>query len=599
MPERLTRAQVPTEQTWNLTDLFESEEAWQKEMAAIEGAFPTVAQYEGKLGEGPQVFLNCLEAEEALYARFIRWATYASLRMSQEGNNPVNQGMAGQAAALGAKLSAVTSFTETEPLRLPDGTLERYMAEEPKLQEFKKTIKDLLDKKPHVLSPETEVALASLGEVTDAPHMIYERAKSGDMRFESVTDSEGKQHANSFALYEDHLESSSDMTLRRNSFAAFTNGLKAYQNTFAATWGTEVKKNVAMAKLRHYSSATEMLLDRHKVPLEIYNNLLDTIQTELAPHMRRYARLRKKVLGMDKMLYCDIEAPLDPTYNPPATYEDVKKLILEATSVMGPEYSKIIRTALNERWIDLADNVGKSTGAFCSSPYGAHSFILITFTNNMRSAFVLAHELGHAGHFQLAQRYNRLSNTRPSTFFVEAPSTINELLMGNYLFAQSNDVRMRRWVAMTLLATYHHNFVRHLLEGELQRRMYDLAEKGGTITAKSLSETKGAILQSFWGDEVEIDDGARLTWMRQPHYYMGLYPYTYSAGLTTATAVAQMIKEEGQPAVDRWLDTLKAGGTLNPLDLMKKAGVDMTTTAPIKKAVAFVGGLVDEIEKSF
>jgi oligoendopeptidase F len=386
---------------------------------------------------------------------------------------------------------------------------------------------------------------------------------------------------------------------RRNAFAALTKGLNSFKNTLGATWATEVKKNVVTARLRHYPSATHMLLEPHQVTLEAYNNQLDIIGTELAPHMRRLVNLRKRVLGLDKVLYCDIEAPIDPTYNPSISRNEASDLVLEALSVMGPGYAKIIRTGLKERWVDWADNIGKSTGAFCASPYGAHSYILLTWTDSMRGAFTLAHELGHAGHFQLANANQRLFNTDVSTYFVEAPSTINELLLGQHILAKSTDTRMRRWVLLSFLATYHHNFVRHLLEGELQRRMYAFAEAGRPITANLLCETKGAILEQFWGDTVTVEDGARLTWMRQPHYYMGLYPYTYSAGLTAATAMAQMIREEGQPAVQRWLNVLQAGGTKTPLELLAMAGIDMSKPEPIRKAVAYVGSLVDELEASF
>jgi oligoendopeptidase F len=217
----------------------------------------------------------------------------------------------------------------------------------------------------------------------------------------------------------------------------------------------------------------------------------------------------------------------------------------------------------------------------------------------MRGAFVLAHELGHAGHFSLANKYQRYTNTRPSMYFIEAPSTMNEMLLGHHILSKSSDPKMRRWVVLQLLGTYYHNFVTHLLEGELQRRVYSSAEQGIPITASLLCELKGNVLSDFWGDTVKIDDGARLTWMRQPHYYMGLYPYTYSAGLTISTIVSEMIINEGQPAVDRWLNVLKSGGTLKPLDLIKLAGVDMSGPDPIRHAVAYVGTLIDELEKSF
>jgi oligoendopeptidase F len=315
--------------------------------------------------------------------------------------------------------------------------------------------------------------------------------------------------------------------------------------------------------------------------------------------MQRYARLKKRVLGLDTLRFCDLKAPLDPEFNPKTTYEEASKIILESVQVMGPEYVEIMEKALAERWVDLPDNVGKSTGAFCSSPYGSHPFILLTWTDSMRGAFILAHELGHAGHFYLANKNQTILNTRPSTYFVEAPSTMNELLLGQHILANTNDKRMRRWVILQFLGTYYHNFVTHLLEGELQRRVYNLAEAGKPITASTLCEQKGDVLSSFWGDSVEIDEGATLTWMRQPHYYMGLYPYTYSAGLTVSTAVAQLFKEEGKPAVDRWLEVLKAGGTMTPQDLIKHAGLDMSKPDAIRKAVSFVGSLVDELEQNF
>jgi oligoendopeptidase F len=305
------------------------------------------------------------------------------------------------------------------------------------------------------------------------------------------------------------------------------------------------------------------------------------------------------VLGLDKMLYCDLKVPLDADFSPQTTFAEASEMILEALSVFGPEYTDIIATALKSRWIDLADNVGKSTGAFCSSPYGVHPYILITWTDTMRGAFVLAHELGHAAHFALAQRCQRFINTRPSLYFIEAPSTMHEMILGRHILSRSNDARLRRWVILQMLGTYHHNFVTHLLEGELQRRVYAAAEAGRAITAQTLCDLEGQILAEFWGDAVDIDEGAALTWMRQPHYYMGLYPYTYSAGLTVSTAVSQRIVEEGRPAAERWIEVLKAGGTLRPLELMRMAGVDMTSPEPIREAVAYVGSLVDELEQSF
>jgi oligoendopeptidase F len=600
MQKRLTRAEVPVDMTWDLTRIFPTAEAWEAGRANVEAQIASVTKYKGKLGEGAQTFLACLEAQENLMKLFNPVASYASLHLSADGTSSTYQGAAARVGALSAKVQAAMSFIPTEALALPDGTLERYLAEEPGLKELKRSIELLIEQKPHVLAPQTEVALASLSEVLGAPYVIYNRAKSSDMTFDPITDSSGNQYPMSFAVYEGRFEKDADAVLRRNAYASFTKGLKAYKNTFAATWATEVKKNVVLAKLRGYKSATDMILSEQEVTEEVYNNILDIILKELAPHMRRYVELRKRVLGLDKILYCDIEAPLDPEFSPPTTYAQASETILNGIKVMGDEYSGIIDEGLRSRWIDLADNVGKSTGAFCSTVYGVHPYILITWTGSMRDALVLAHELGHAGQGVLALKYQRLANTRGSRFFSEAPSTINELLVAQYILDRSaGDKRMRRWVIMQLLATYYHNFVRHLIEGELQRRTYVLAEQGRPLTEAVLSKVQGDILEEYWGGVVEIDDCARLTWMRQPHYYMLLYPYTYSAGLTIGTAVAQAIREEGKPAVDRWLDVLKMAGTKSPLERAALAGVDMTKPDAIRKAVAFVGSLIDEVVEGF
>ena len=597
--KRLTRAEVPVELTWNLEDLFKTTEDWEKELESVQQDLPSVTQYKGRLSDGAEVLLACLNAQENLYERIVLVATYANLRISEDGTNPVNQANAARVASALAKISASLSFIESEALALPEGTLERYIESEKELETFQKTLKDLLDKKPYTLSADTEEALAALGEVHSSPYMIYQRSKSSDMEFASFEDENGEELPLSFALFEDRYELSPNTTTRRNAYDGFVKTLKQYKNTFAATYATEVKKQVTISKLRNYRSVTEMLLHPQQVTLEMYNNQLDVIQNDLAPHMRRLVKLKKKVLGLDKMLFCDLKAPLDPEFNPTTTYEEVSKIILKSLEVMGPEYNEIMKMALTDRWVDLAENVGKSTGAFCSSPYGSHPYILLSWTDTMRGAFVLTHELGHAGHFYLANKNQKLSNTRPSTYFVEAPSTMNELLLGQHILAKTDDKRMKRWILLQFLGTYYHNFVTHLLEGEFQRRIYTLAEAGNPITATTLCEQKAETLSNFWGDAVEIDEDASLTWMRQPHYYMGLYPYTYSAGLTASTAVAQLIKEEGQPAVDRWLEVLKAGGTKTPLELMKYAGVDMSKPDAIRKAVAYVGSLVDELEQSF
>ncbi|MDD4078415.1 MAG: oligoendopeptidase F [Eubacteriales bacterium] len=599
MKQRLTRAEVSAEMTWKLEDLFAREEDWEQEFKAVGVALSKLDKYQGQLKEGPAIVLDCLKDVETLIKRFSQVMSYASLKLAGDGTDPANQTAMGRAGGLGAQFQAAIASLRSELIALPDGQLEQYLHEDGRFKDFARLLEKIIADKPHVLHPEAEKALASLSEVLDSPYMVYERSKSSDMSFAPIEDSQGKSYPMSFALYEEDYEISPDTVLRRNAFASFTKGLKAYENTYGAIWGTEVKKNVVLARLRKFASATHMLLHEQEVSIEAYHTLHDVILKELAPHMRRYAQLRKRVLGLDKLLYCDIEAPLDPEFAPATSLKQAGEIILKSLAVLGQEYTDIIGQGLNNRWLDLADNIGKSTGAFCATVPGVHPYILATWTDSLRTTLTLAHELGHAGHGVLTERYQCFANSGYSKFFVEAPSTINELLVAEQIKSESSDPRMLCWLDMQMLQTYHHNFVRHLIEGELQRRTYVLAEQGQPITASVLSNTQGEILEEFWGGEVEIDEGARLTWMRQPHYYMGLYPYSYSAGLTVATAVARAIREEGRHAVDRWLTVLKAGGSKPPVELAKMAGVDMTRPEAIRKAVDYVGELVEGVERYF
>lgn len=598
--KRLARSEVHESLTWNLNDLYPSDKEWEDALKEIEADVKKFDSFRGTLHTGPKALLECLTAQEELTKKLVKVRTYASLKQSADGTDPVNQANSAKVGAVGTKAMAALSFISSEILEFDEGKAEEFIEAEEGLQPFKKTLLELLETKKHKLSPETEEVLAALGEVHSAPYNIYNMAKLADMEFSSIRDEQDNDLPVSFALFESRYEFSPDTYVRRKAYDSFVSTLKQYKNTIAATYATEVKKQVTLAKLRKYESVTDMLLEPQQVTKEMYNNQIDIIYKELAPHMRRFAQLKKKVLGLDKMMFCDLKAPFDPDFDPQITYDEARQLITDSLKVMGADYTAMVEKGFEDRWVDLADNVGKSTGAFCSGPYGSHPYILITWADNMRGCFTLAHEFGHAGHFYLANKNQRIMNVRPSMYFIEAPSTMNEMLLAQYLLDKNKEnPQMIRWVVLQLLGTYYHNFVTHLLEAEFQRRVYAHAEAGNALTAKTLTEMKTDVLTGFWGDTVEIDEGAGLTWMRQPHYYMGLYPYTYSAGLTASTAVSQLIQEEGQPAVDRWLEVLRAGGTMKPLELLKHAGIDMSTPEPVRKAVGYVGSLIDQLEASY
>lgn len=598
MQTRPNRRDVPEPLTWDLGHIFATESAWEEALKAVEGDLEAVTAYQGRLGEGAGVLLACLKAREALQQRLRQVGAYASLRMSSDGSDPANQALTARVGALGARVGAATAFVESEIAALPDGKLEAWLKTEPGLEPYRHFLGKILKFQPHRLSQETEATLAALEEAFDLPDVVYRRAKAADLTFPPIKGDDGKDLPMSIALYEKY-EQSPDRELRQRAYQSLTAGLNAHKTTFATTLAGFIRRNVVEAGLRKFGSAEEMILHGQQIPLKVYNQVVDTILAEGAPHVRRYMKLKQRVMGLDQVQRYDMKAPLDPEFDPHTNYAEGSALIQEAIGVMGPEYGKVLRTAMTERWIDLADNVGKSTGAFCYPVYGVHPYVLITWHDRMRDVFVLSHELGHAGHMYLTARNQPIVNAGWSWFFVEAPSTTNELLLGFHLLDRTTDKRMRRWIVTQFLGTFMHNFVTHMLEGELERRLYRIAEEGRPITVNTLMEQQGDVFAKYFDGAVAVDDGARLNWMLVGHYYTGLYPFTYSAGLSLACAVAEKIRAEGQPAVERWLNTLRAGGSKYPLELAAMAGVDMTSPEPLKNAMALFGRLVDELEQSF
>jgi oligoendopeptidase F len=397
-------------------------------------------------------------------------------------------------------------------------------------------------------------------------------------------------------LFENEWEYETDTKVRRAAFNAFSSKLREYQHTVASAYQTQVQKEKTLANLRGYSSVIDSLLFHQKVDRDLYNRQIDLIMEKLAPHMRKFARLLKRIHKLDEMTFADLKIAVDPDYEPNITVEESKKYIEGALSVLGEDYLEVVKRAYSERWIDFVQNKGKSTGAFCACPYGSHPYILISWTERMREVFVLSHELGHAGHFTLAQKNQNIFNTEPSLYFVESPSTMNEMLMANYLMKTNEDLRFKRWVLSSMISrTYYHNFVTHLLEAAYQREVYRIIDEGGSVQAENLNAIKKEVLEKFWGGEVKIIEGAELTWMRQPHYYMGLYPYTYSAGLTIATEVSRRILKEGQSAINDWREVLKSGGTKTPVEIAKMARVDITTEQPLLNTIEHIGNIIDEI----
>ncbi|MGE7979284.1 oligoendopeptidase F [Psychrobacillus sp. NPDC093200] len=587
------RSDVKVEETWNLKDLYATEEDYNNTLEEIEKSVPMFAEkFKGKI-DSAKAIVDALSEYKTLFEKFNLLGSYARLAITVDQTNTESQMRAGKFGSLAGKVASQTSFVDSELLELPKEIIEEAI----KLNsEYENYLVKLLEKKKYTLHPEVEKVLAAYSPTFDAPYNLYETTKLLDIAFPNFVVN-GKQYPLSYVSFENDWEAETDTVLRRTAFEAFSSKLKEYQHTTAKTYDIQLQQEKTTADLRGYDSVFEYLLSDQDVDISLYNRQIDLITKELAPHMRKYAKLLQKIHGLDKMTFADLKIALDPNYEPTITIEESKKYIKDSLSVMGDEYLEMVDRSYKERWVDFAQNEGKSTGAFCSSPYGSHPYILISWSSRMNEVFVLAHELGHAGHFYFAHQEQNLFNSRPSLYFIEAPSTMNEMLVANHLLKNSDDPKFKRWVISSIVArTYYHNFVTHLLEAAYQRKVYERVDQGQNVNAEILNAYKREVLEDFWGDAVEITDGAELTWMRQPHYYMGLYPYTYSAGLTISTQVAKRILNEGQTAVDEWVEVLKAGGTKTPVELAKMAGVDITTDEPLKDTIAYIGSLIDELE---
>ncbi|SES08838.1 oligoendopeptidase F [Psychrobacillus sp. OK032] len=586
------REEVNVEETWNLADLFAIEDDFSNSLDEIEQSVQLFAEkYKGKV-TSPSIAVEALTDYSTIYEKIVPAGTYASLSLSTDQTDMTAQMRANKFSSLSAKISSKLSFLTSELVELPDEMIKEASRLAPALQHY---LDKLLEKKKYQLHPEVEKTLAAYSASFNAPYKLYDTTKMLDISFDNF-EVDGKSYPLSYVSFENDWEAESDPAVRRAAFQAFSAKLKEYQHTTAKTYDMHIQMEKTTADIRGYDSIFDYLLFNQEVDRTLYNRQIDLIMNELAPHMRKYAKLLQKVHGLDKMTFADLKISLDPTYEPTISIEESKKYIDDALAVMGEEYLEIVDRSYKERWIDFAQNSGKSTGAFCSSPYGNHPYILISWSSKMNEVFVLAHELGHAGHFYHANKEQTIFNARPSLYFIEAPSTMNEMLVANHLLNSFDDPKFKRWVISSIVArTYYHNFVTHLLEAAYQRKVYERVDQGLNVNAQILNEYKRSVLEEFWGDAVEISEGAELTWMRQPHYYMGLYPYTYSAGLTISTQVAKRILNEGQVAVDEWTNVLKAGGTKSPVELAKMAGVDITTEEPLRDTISYIGSLIDEL----
>ena len=588
--EQKHRSEFPENELWDLTALYQDQEDFLRAIEkAREDIQKFVRDYQGKLSTFED-FERAFAELEQIYIQISHIGNYGFMPQTTDFGDESFAQIAQAAMEFETEANVALSFFDDALVGADEAVLEK-LGQEPHLTS---AIRQAKIKKAHYLGADVEKALTNLGEVFYSPQDIYTKMRAGDFAMADF-EVDGKVYKNSFVTYENFYQNHENAEIREKAFRSFSEGLRQHQNAAAATYLAQVKSEKLLADMKGYESVFDYLLAEQEVDRSMFDRQIDLIMSEFAPVAQKYLKHVAKVNGLEKMTFADWKLDLDSELNPEVSIDDAYDLIMKSVEPLGQEYCQEVARYKEERWVDFAANAGKDSGGYAADPYRVHPYVLMSWTGRMSDVYTLIHEIGHSGQFIFSDNHQSYFNAHMSTYYVEAPSTFNELLLSDYLERQFDNPRQKRFaLAHRLTDTYFHNFITHLLEAAFQRKVYTLIEEGGTFGASKLNAIMKEVLTDFWGDAVEIDDDAALTWMRQAHYYMGLYSYTYSAGLVISTAGYLHLKNDENGAHD-WLELLKSGGSKTPLESAMIIGADISTDKPLRDTIQFLSDTVDQI----
>ena len=588
--EQKHRSEFPENELWDLTALYQDQEDFLRAIEkAREDIQKFVRNYQGKLSTFED-FERAFAELEQIYIQISHIGNYGFMPQTTDFGDESFAQIAQAAMEFETEANVALSFFDDALVGADESVLER-LGQEPHLTS---AIRQAKIKKAHYLGADVEKALTNLGEVFYSPQDIYTKMRAGDFDMADF-EVDGKVYKNSFVTYENFYQNHENAEIREKAFRSFSEGLRQHQNTAAAAYLAQVKSEKLLADMKGYDSVFDYLLAEQEVDRSMFDRQIDLIMNEFAPVAQKYLMHVAKVNGLEKMTFADWKLDLDSELNPEVSIDDAYDLVMKSVEPLGQEYCQEVARYKEERWVDFAANAGKDSGGYAADPYRVHPYVLMSWTGRMSDVYTLIHEIGHSGQFIFSDNHQSYFNAHMSTYYVEAPSTFNELLLSDYLERQFDNPRQKRFaLAHRLTDTYFHNFITHLLEAAFQRKVYTLIEEGGTFGASKLNAIMKEVLTEFWGDAVEIDDDAALTWMRQAHYYMGLYSYTYSAGLVISTAGYLHLKNNENGARD-WLELLKSGGSKTPLESAMIIGADISTDKPLRDTIQFLSDTVEQI----
>ena len=604
-----TRAEVPAEFKWKLDDLIGSDDAWRTGIESVNKRLTSLSGWKGRLADK---LLECLLEQAAIGEEFTKLYVYANMKLHEDTNNMTYQGFADTATRVHVKLMAAESFIEPEILSL--GEKGEKILKAPELEPFRHYLDNLLRQKAHVLSAEIEEILAQVHELGDAPNNIFSMLDNADIKFGTITDENGNQVELTHGRYSAMLESP-NREVRKNAFITFYDSYWHLKNTLAASYSASVKKDVFFAKTRKYSSAMEAKLFSDNIPTKVYTGLIEAVHESL-PQLQRYMRLRKKALDLPELRVYDLYTPIVKQVDDKIEYKNAVETVLESLAPLGKEYVDVSKAGLiGGGWTDVYENAGKMNGAYSWGAYGGHPYILLNYENKMDDMFTLAHELGHSMHSYYSWKCQPYIYSDYSIFLAEVASTVNEaLLMEHLLMKNANEPKMKAFLVNTWLEQYRTTVFRQTLFAEFEMITHRMAEEGEPLTVETLNKVYRSLNEKYYGSDVVLDDKLDLEWARIPHFYRAFYVYQYATGYAAAMAFAHRILSGGTglsdgtgpsggigPSdgydVDRYLEFLKSGSSGYSIDILKKAGVDMSNPATVQEALSKFGELVSEMEE--
>ena len=598
MSQQLTREEQERkypEYTWDLTTIFESDEAFEEAFKEVEGQIGKEQEFKGHLGDSAETLYQALALEDELVSKLEKVYVYAHLKQDQDTANSKYTGFEARAHQLVIKFSSSWSFLIPEILQIDEEKIEQFVKEHEGLQRYEFDLKLINEKRPHVLSADKEKLLTEAQDALSTPENVYGMFSNADLEFEDAVDSDGQRHPLTQGTFIKCLESD-DRTLRQSAYDNLYAKYGAYNNTLSSTLAGEVKKNVFNARTHNYNSAREAALSNNHIPEEVYDNLVATVHKYL-PLLHRYTQLRKELLGLDDMKMYDLYTPLVKDVKFEMPYEEAKKWMLEALQPMGEEYMEVVKEGLENRWVDVYENKGKRSGGYSSGAHLTNPFILLNWSNTVSDLYTLVHEFGHSAHSYFSCKHQPSNSSDYTIFVAEVASTCNEALLSDYMDKHLDDDR-RLLLLNQELERFRATLFRQTMFAEFEHKIHQIEESGEPLTAERMNQEYAELNRTYFGDAVETDEAISKEWSRIPHFYMNYYVYQYATGYSAAQSLSHQILTEGQPAVERYINEfLKKGSSNYPIEILKNAGVDMTTPEPIEQACQVFEEKLDAFEK--